>query len=804
MDRLIQDLRHALRSLWKRPGFSVVAIITLALAIGAITSIFTVVNGVLLRPLPYQEPDRIITLWQRNDKTGALRDDVSPANFLDWKERNRVFEQLAAADPYSFDFDGSEGPESLESWLVTDGFFDVLGVNALHGRTFVPEEFQEGNDRVVVLSHGAWQRRFGSDPTAVGRTIQLDKQPFTIVGVLPPRVKFPADKEIWVPRTFTEEDRQDRFGTRFVVIGRLKTGATLAQAASELNTISAQLAQENPRTNADIGVTAIALPEQITGPVRPALLILLGAVVFVLLIACANIANLLLVRGAERGREFAIRAALGAGRARLIRQLITESVVLALVGGGCGILLAQWGVDLLLAFSPTSLPRLDEVSLDARVLGFAVCISVLTALMFGLAPAIRFSKPDLQESLKEGGRTATAGLFRQRFRNVLVVTEIALALVLLIGAGLLIRSFVQLLNVNPGFTTDKILALQVFIWDEIPEPEKRLPFYDQAFERVAAIPGVESVGGVSSLPFFRFEMPTTFTVEGRPSLAPGQEHSAYRGMATPDYFRTLGIPLKQGRFFTRFDDSRSDGVVLINESLARRYFPGEDPLDKKVLLRTREGQPVPRTIVGVIGDMRPDGLDSDPRPEIYLPYHQTSFGEMTFVIRTTSDPQQVLPAVKQQMWSLNKDITFYRVATMEQLVSESLATRRFNLFLLSTFAAIALVLAGVGIYGLISFATNQRTHEIGVRMALGAQAGDVLTMVVRQGMILALVGVGLGLVAALALTRLMSSLLFGVTPTDPLTYVGVSVLLSTVALLACYIPARRATKVDPMVALRYE
>ncbi|HWT02793.1 MAG TPA: ABC transporter permease [Pyrinomonadaceae bacterium] len=804
MDRLVQDLRHALRSLWKRPGFTAVAVITLALAIGAITSIFTVVNGVLLRPLPYREPDRIITLWQRNDKTGALRDEVAPANFLDWKERNRVFEQLAAADPYSFDYDGPDGPENLVAWFVTDGFFDVLGVNALHGRTFVPEEFREGNDRAVVLSHGAWQRRFGSDPKAVGRTIQLDKQPFTIVGVLPPQVKFPADKEIWVPRTFTEEDRQDRFGTRFVVIGRLKTGATLAQAASELNSVSAQLARESPRTNADIGVTAIALPEQITGPVRPALLILLGAVTFVLLIACANIANLLLVRGAERGREFAIRAALGAGRARLIRQLITESVVLALVGGCCGILLAQWGVDLLLAFSPANLPRLDEVGLDARVLGFAACISVLTALAFGLAPAIRFSKPDLQESLKEGGRTATAGLFRQRFRNALVVTEIALALVLLIGAGLLIRSFVSLLNVNPGFTTDNILALQVFIWDEIPEPEKRLPFYDQAFAALSSLPGVESVGGVSSLPFFRFEMPTTFTVEGRPSPAPGQELSAYRGMATPDYFRTLGIPLGRGRFFTRFDDSRSAPVVLINESLARRYFPGEDPLDKKVLLRTRDGRPVPRTIVGVIGDMRPDGLDSDPRPEIYLPYHQTTFGEMTFVIRTTGDPQQVLPAVRQQLWSLHKDITFYRVATMEQLVSESLAARRFNLFLLSAFAAIALALAGVGIYGLISFATSQRTHEIGVRMALGAQAGDVLKMVVRQGMILALAGVGLGLIAALALTRLMSSLLFGVTPTDPLTYTGVSVLLTTVALLACYIPARRATKVDPMVALRYE
>ncbi len=804
MDRLFQDLRHALRSLWKRPGFTAVAISTLALAIGAITSIFTVVNGVLLRPLPYQEPDRILTLWQRNDKTGALRDEVAPANFLDWKERNRVFEQLAAADPFSFDYDGPEGPENMLAWLVSDGFFNVLGVNALHGRTFVPEEFREGNDRVVVLSHGAWQRRFGSDPKVVGQTIQLDKQPFTIVGVLPPHVKFPADKEIWVPRTFTEEDREDRFGTRFVVIGRLKAGATLAQAASDLNAISAQLAQENPRSNADSSVTAVPLPEQITGPVRPALLILLGAVVFVLLIACANIANLLLVRGAERGREFAIRAALGAGRARLIRQLITESVVLALIGGGCGILLAQWGVDLLLAFSPANLPRLDEVSLDASVLGFAVCISVLTALAFGLAPAIRFSKPDLQESLKEGGRSATAGLFRHRFRNVLVVTEIALALVLLVGAGLLIRSFVRLLNVNPGFTTDKILALQVFIWDEIPEPEKRLPFFDQAFERIAAVPGVESVGGVSSLPFFRYEMPTTFTVEGRPSPAPGQELSAYRGMATPDYFRTLGIPLRQGRFFTRFDDSRSNRVVLINESLARRYFPGEDPVEKKVLLRTRDGQPDPRTIVGVIGDMRPDGLDSDPRPEIYLPYHQTTFGEMTFVIRTTGDPQQVLPAVKEQVWSLNKELTFYRVATMEQLVSESLATRRFNLFLLSAFAAIALMLAGVGIYGLISFATNQRTHEIGVRMALGAQAGDVLKMVVRQGMILALVGVGLGLVAALALTRLMSSLLFGVTPTDPATYTGVSLLLSAVALLACYIPARRATKVDPMVALRYE
>ncbi|MCI0485935.1 MAG: ABC transporter permease [Blastocatellia bacterium] len=805
MYNLLQDLRYGIRILWKKPGFTAIAVLTLALGIGANTAIFSVVNGVLLRPLPYRDADRIMTVWQHNTVTGVERDDVSPANFLDWREQNQSFEQMAAAEPFSLDLTGRGEPEAISCWLVSEGFFQILGVNALYGRTFLTEEHQAGNSNVVVISYGLWQRRFGADPNLVGQKLSLDGQPTTVVGVMPPEFQFPADKETWAPRVTTEQDKRMRGATYMNVITKLKPEATLQQARDDMNGIASRLAQEYPRTNAEMNrATVVPLPEQMFGHVRPAMLVLLGAVGFVLLIACANVANLLLVRGAERERELAIRAALGAARHRLIRQLFTESLFLAILGGGVGILLAVWSVDLILALNPGNLPRFHLVSVDGRVMGFALGVSALTALIFGLAPALYFSKPDLQESLKEGGRSATAGVARLRLRNALVVVELALALVLLIGAGLLIRSFMSLLQVDPGFATEKVVALQVHVWGLYRTPERRAAFFEETIEKIVHLPGVESAAAVSTFPFEQdgHYIDTSFIIEGRPEPAPGQEPITYVAMATEDYFKVMGIPLLQGRAFTRFDNQDSAQVALINETMARRYWPGEDVIGKKVSVRF--GPRVVREIIGVVGDVRHTGLDSEPKPQLFMPHRQNAFGSMLFVARTTSDPQTALPTIKSSIWSMNKDIAFETISTIDELISNSLAERRFQLFLLGLFAALALVLAAIGIYGLISFTTGQRTHEIGVRMALGARERDILKMIVGEGALLVAIGVGLGLVGAFALTRFLSSFLFGISTTDFLTYAGVSLLLGAVALAACYIPARRATRVDPMVALRYE
>ncbi|HEX8144504.1 MAG TPA: ABC transporter permease [Pyrinomonadaceae bacterium] len=805
MESLFKDLRYAVRMLIRKPGFTAVAVITLALGIGANTAIFSVVNGVLLRPLPFQDPERIATFWQSNPRSGVQREDVSPANFLDWRERSRSCTEMAAALPFGYSLTGGEEPEAFRAWQVTTGFFEILGVNALYGRTFLREEFQPGNDRVVVIGHGLWQRRFGADPKLVGQKLLLNGLPHTVVGVMPPGFEFGPEREIWSPWVVVESDRQIRGSAYIKVIGRLKPGVTIEQAQQEMKQIASALAEEYPQTNGEVGATAVSLPEQLVGHVRPALLMLLCAVGLMLLIACANVANLLLARASTRRREFAIRAALGARRSRLIMQLLTESLLLAGLGGMGGILLASWGVDAIIALSPGNLPRINQVGIDSHVLLFALGVSALTALIFGLAPALQFSRTDLQEFLKEGGRTATAGFARQRLRNLLVVSEVALALMLLVGAGLLVRSFVRLLQVDPGFTTDKALALEVHVWGRARTAEQRAAFFEQSLERIAALPGVEAAGAVSALPFHTnpIDIKSEFSIEGRAAAAPGQEPIAYATVATFDYFRTMGIPLLRGRLFTRFDNKDAAPVVVIGETMAHRFWPGEDPVGKKITLRFLSQQTT-REIVGVIGDVRHTGLDSDPRPELFLPHLQEPYGSMTYVVRTSVDPLTLLPAVKKEIWTVNKSQPFSSIATMEQLISRSLAERRFSLLFLTTFASIALALAGVGIYGLISFNTTQRTHEIGVRMALGAGRLDIFKLVVGQGMALTLLGVVVGLAAAFALTRYLSSLLYGVSATDPLTFVVVSALLTLVALAACYIPARRATKVDPMVALRYE
>ncbi|MBA2731393.1 MAG: ABC transporter permease, partial [Acidobacteria bacterium] len=642
MRTLLQDVRYGARMLFKNPGFTFVAVLVLALGIGANTALFSVVNGVLLRPLPYSDPERIVTLWERNGRDGIERDDVSPANFLDWQERAQSFSEIAFANPFSFDYTGGDEPEVLRNALVSRGFFQILGTNAFHGRTFLPEEYEAGKSQVVVLGHGLWQRRFGGDPKVVGRTLTLDDKPYTVVGIMPPEFRlhlFDKPEEMWSPQVLNESLRSQRKATYLKVIARLKPGATVEGARAEMDSIAARLAEEHPSTNQGVGITTITLPEQMTGAWRPALLVLLGAVGCVLLIACANVASLLLARGAAREREFAIRGAVGASRVRLVRQLLTENLMLAATGCAGGLALAAWGVDLIVALNPTDIPRIEQVGLDGVTLGFAVGVSLLTALVFGLVPALAYSKTNLNLSLKESGRTATTGLAGSRLRGGLVIMEIALSFVLLIGAGLLLRSFVGLLRVDPGFAPDKVLALQTFIWDRYTTPEQRTAYVNEALERINSLPGVEAAGVTTALPLLESSSNTSvpLIIEGQPAPPAGQEPIAQATIATGDYFPAMGVGLLDGRLFNQFDTKDSPRVALINETMRRRYWAGEDPLGRKFTVRSTRGEGQPATtleIVGVVGDLRHDGLDKEPRPEFFRPHTQSPSGSIIFVVRT--------------------------------------------------------------------------------------------------------------------------------------------------------------------------
>ncbi|MFY9610396.1 MAG: ABC transporter permease [Blastocatellia bacterium] len=810
MDTFFQDLRFSVRTLLKRPGFTAVAVLTLTLGISATTAIFSVVNGVLLRPPPFREPERTLVLWENNLKDGIERDDVSPANFLDWRERNRSFEDIAFVNPYSLDYQDGPEPETWQTAMVSQGFFDILGASAIIGRTFAPEEYRSSGITAVVLTYGLWQRNFGSDPNIVGRTLRLDDHSATIVGVLSPEFKlrlFETEKVAYAPQFPDESMSRQRRATYLKVVARLREGVTVEQARGEMDTIAAGLASEYPQTNSGIGVTTVALADQMTGHVRPALLILLGAVGFVLLIACANVANLLLSRASERTREFAIRAALGAGRRRIIRQLLTESLFLSLVGGAGGLLLAVWSIDVIVALGPGNIPRLEEAGLDGVTVGFALLMTGLSALLFGLAPALQLSKPNLNEHLKE--TRSSAGPSRHRLRSVLVVTEIALAMVLLVGAGLLVRSFVSLLRTDPGFASDRVVGLQTFIWDRYTTPQQRATYVQQGLERLKSVPGVMAAGITTALPFFESSMSSSlpFMIEGEAPPPAGEEPTAFYTIATNDYFAALGVPLVSGRLFTQFDRGGAPLVVLINETMAKRFFPDQDPVGKKILVRGGQrglSAPAPSEIVGVVGDLRHEGLDQAPRPEYFRPYEQWLTGSIIFTVRTSTAPASLIPTLKARLWEVNSTQPIYQVATLDNLISDSLKSRRFSLLLLGSLAGLALVLALVGIYGVMSLATRQRTHEIGVRMALGARGGDVLRLVMTHGIKLAMAGVGLGLAGAVAMTRLMRTLLYEVSATDPLTFIQVALLLIIAAIVACYIPARRATKVDPMIALRYE
>ncbi|HEX8290915.1 MAG TPA: ABC transporter permease [Pyrinomonadaceae bacterium] len=809
MKTLLQDVRYAVRTLLKSPGFALVAVVALALGIGANTAIFSVVKAVLLSPLPYPGPERLVWVREINPGADILDEPASAPNYNDWRTQARSFEGMAAFSNTAMTLTDAAGePERLPAVAASANFFEVVGVAPALGRGFLPEEETTGKNRVVVVSHGLWQRRLGASPQALGQTINLSGNAYTVVGVAPADFKSPVrgpkPPELWVPIAFNLSQNVRR-SDYLNVVGRLRAGATVGQAQAELAAIAARLEKEFPSTNAGWTVTTQPLHEKVVGNVRQALWVLMGIVGFLLLISCANVANLLLARASGRRQEIAVRSALGAGRGRLIRQLLTESLLLGLAGGGLGLVLAAWGVELLVSLSPGNIPRLDEAGLDARVLAFTFGVSVLTGVVFGLLPALSASKTDLAESLKEGGsRGSTAGQSARRLRGSLVVAEIAITAVLLACSGLMIRSFLAIQSVDPGFRPERVLTFEFSLPSARYKDEPQMAaFYEQLTARAAALPGVERAALVDALPLSSGADVLSFVIEGRPELPPEKVQDAIFTVSTPDYFDVMGVGHVRGE---RMSERHREGVPdvgLINETMARKFWPGEDPVGKRINMGDPARSPW-ITVVGVVRDTRSSGLDKEPYPQVYLPALQFRQRAMTFVARTSSDPAALVPAVRRELAALDKDLPLYNVRTMEQVMSDSVSRRRFQMVLITAFAGVGLLLAAVGIYGVISYSVAQRRHEIGVRMALGARAADILRLVVGQGLGLALLGVGVGVAGSLALTRLMASLLYGVSATDPLTFVCVSVALLGVALLACLIPARRATKVDPMIALRYE
>jgi putative ABC transport system permease protein len=808
LETLWQDVRFGGRMLIKNPTFTIVAVLALALGIGANSAIFSVVNTVLLRPLPYKEPDRLMTVWEDNSRHGYPRDTPAAANFIDWRDQNQVFEGMAAMAELSFNLTGGGEPERIDGRRVSANLFPLLGVEPQLGRAFLSEEDRPGAQRVVIMSHGLWQRRFGSDQNIIGRPLTLNGESYTVVGVMPPQFQFPTrGDELWVPIAFDSREAANRGRHYLEVVARLKSGVTPQQAQAEMNTIAARLQQQYPEQNTGLGAAVVPLHEQVVGDIKPALLVLLGAVGFVLLVACANVANLLLARAAVRQKEIATRIALGASRLRLMRQFLTESILLAVLGGGLGLLLSLWGVNLLKAFIPENISQAKAVTIDARVLGFTLLVSLLTGLIFGLAPAVQASNLNLNETLKEGGRDSAAGSRGNRIRGLLVVAEVAVSLVLLIGAGLLINSFLRLRNVDPGFRADNLLTMRIVLSaQKYPDRERRAVFYDELLRRVESLPGVKSAAVANWIPLVSQGDSIGVTIEGRPAPAPGQANIVVTRVVSPHYFETMGIQLLRGRQFAEQDRVDSPPVAVISETMARRYWPGEDPTGKRIAPGRPESADDWVTVVGVMKDVRQFELNADPKPQMYLSYEQgwSFFAPSHLVVRTEAEPRSLAATVRGAVWSIDKDQPVSNISTMEDVLSESIARQRFSMLLLGIFAAVALLLAAVGLYGVMSYSVAQRTHEIGIRMALGAQTRDVLKLAVGQGLKLVLIGVVLGLVAAFILTRVLASLLYGVSATDPITFITISLVLISVALLASYIPARRATKVDPLIALRYE
>jgi putative ABC transport system permease protein len=798
METLFKDIRYGVRSLLKRPAFTVIAVITLALGIGVNTAIFSVINAVLLRPLPYAEPGRLLT----------FRSNQSALDLIDLETQSRRFSSFGGEVKQALDYTAGSEPLQFQTGHVTGGFFETLGVQPERGRVITAADDKPGGAFVTVLSHDLWQRQFGGDQQIVGKTIPLSGNSYTIIGVMPAGFASPRDNtEAWTPVHVSNPVAAKFRGVHFLrTYARLAAGVSIEQARSEMQVIDKALATQYPEFNKSRTSVLIPLQERIVGESRTPLLVLFAAVSLVLLIACANFANLLLARAAERDREFVIRAALGAGRWRLMRQLLTESILISLLGGAGAVLLAVWSTKVLVALKPENLPRLQEIGIDVRVLGFTFGISLLTGVIFGLLPAWSAARSGVSEGLKEGGRSATAGSARQRLRSMFVVGELAIALILLVCSGLLIKTIWKLRSVEPGFNPEHLLTMRV----ELPEarykdkdPQTR--FRMQALSAINSLPGVQAAM-VSELPLSGDSLDHDFLVEGRPPIAPGDEPSVETRSVMGEYFQTMQIPLRSGRTFGPQDfDPQAPRVGVVNETLVRQYFPNEDPIGKRV--RWARDQEVRwMTILGVVGDVKHFGLDLPEQPTLYSPYPQADPWKrwMTFVARTQASPESMGQQIKQQIWKADSQLPVTRVQAMNEVAAASFAARRFNMLLLAIFAGLALLLAAVGIYGVMSYAVTQRTQEIGIRMALGARGIDVLALIIRNGLTLTLVGVAIGIGGALALTRLLRTLLFGVAPTDVFTFVAVSAVLVIVALLACYLPARRATKVDPLVALRYE
>jgi predicted permease len=819
MQTLWQDLRYGARMLSKKPGFTLIAVITLALGIGANTAIFTVINGVLLRPLPYDAPDRVVMLWESNPRRNIEQQLVAPPHLVEWRQQSRSFENIAYwTGTGEFNLVTAEGSEKANCAYVTSNLFAALRVRPQLGRAFLPEEDQLEGPRVALLSYEYWQRRFAADPQVLGRTLTVDtfgRRVYTIVGVLQPGFRFPNRTEIWLPVGWDGIPRQRR-GPWLSVIARLRDGVTLQQAQAELNTIQARLAAQQPQELLSSQVAIIRLLEQTLGRnLRLALLILWGVVACVLLIACANVANLLLARAADRQKEIAIRLALGGSRWRMIRQLLTESLLLALLGGVAGVLLASLSLKLLIAFNADHVPRLSETRLDSWSLVFTLLVACLTGLLFGLAPAWQTTKPDLNVALKDTGRGATDGAQRNRLRSLLVVVEVALSMILLIGAGLMIRSFAQLTHVNRGFEPEHLLTAKLDFsitgfttWVRPTETRPQVTLRS-LIERLKNQPGVQAIAAAGDKASFQI------TVENRQTgVEEDHPRTSLQGVS-PDYFRALGIPLLRGRTFSESDALETPGIVILSESLAKRCFPNENPIGKRIYPgRLNPGQvgqvdrwtntSMWKEVVGMVADVKSMSLEPKVEANVYVPYWQWPMQTPTLLVRTAGNPANLSAALYSEVKALNKNLPLPKVQTMNERLSDVVAQPRFQTLLLGLFGLVTLVLVSAGLYGVVSYSVAQRTHEIGVRMALGAQARDVLRLVIGQGMKLALIGIAFGLAGALLLTRLLKTLLFGVSATDPLAFGLAALLLVGVVWLACYIPARRAAKVDPMIALRYE
>jgi putative ABC transport system permease protein len=821
MRTLLQDLRYGARMLLKNPGFTLVAVITLALGIGATTMMFSVINGVLLRPLSYPDPHQLATIWQSAPTTGYPKFGVSEGLYEELRDHNQAFREVAAYHNLQVTLSGTDEPERIRIAHTSVNTLASLGLQPALGREFLPEEGKQGRNNVALLGYGLWKRRFGSEPNVIGRVIRLDGANVTIVGVLPAGLQLPGDltsiekTQLWIPEIFPLDNR-NRWGSNYLTcIARMKPGVTMEKAQADIWGITRRVRQEHKEAAIEdpaYTIRVAQLQKDLVGDMSRALWVLGGAVGLVLLIACANIANLLMARAMTREREIAIRTALGAGRSRLVRQLLTESMLLALLGGMLGILLAGWGMELLSSLRFENLPRLEEIHINRDVLLFSFAVSLVTSILFGLAPALHISYLNLNHSLHEEGRGLSGGRARRRMQRLLVVVEVALAVVLVVGAGLLAQSLYRLMRIDTGFKPGNLLTLQLAPSStKYSDNQSIVTFYSQLLENVRALPGVLSAASVNVIPLAGFGGDTVFDIEGRPPAreqmkGPGgfAQHLGFR-IVSPGYFETLGIQLIRGRTFTAFDHRDAKLVTIINETMARRFWPGEDPIGRRIRLYRNPTETGPwMEIAGVVGDTKIRNLTEDVKQEIFMPHAQSGGLGATLVVRTSGDPKAMLGAVSEQIRTLDRDLPIYNIRTMEEVLAGTISQPRLNLMLLAIFAGLAMVMALVGVYGLLSYTVNQRTREIGIRLALGAQRRDVLKLVIGQGLRLVLIGIGIGLAGAMAMTRVMKSLLFGVSATDPATFAVIAMLLAAVALLACYLPARRATKVDPMVALRYE